>query len=160
MEAIAGQLRAFQGVEHRQEFVREIGGIRFYNDSKATNPSAAVKAIEAFDAPIIWIGGGLDRGSDFSELKPCFSTKIKAAVLIGETRDKLAKIARSAGLETVEIVDTAGSAEATVDTAVRRAYEFAAPGDIVLFSPACASWDLFASYEERGRMFKASAHNL
>jgi len=159
LAAVAGELRAFQGVEHRQEFVREIGGVRFYNDSKATNPSAAVKAIEAFAAPIVWIGGGLDRGQDFAGLKPHFAGKVKAAVLIGETRRKLAEVASAAGLKKVEIVDNADSAEA-VEAAVRLAFGFAEPGDVVLFSPACASWDMFASYEERGRMFKAAAHKL
>lgn len=159
---IAASLQAFRGVEHRQEFVRELGGVRFYNDSKATNPAATIKAIDAFEAPIVWIGGGLDRGMDYAELLPWFAERVKAAVLIGETRHKLERAARRAGLQNVYVVDTSDkvSAADALEQAVRLAYQAAEQGDVVLFSPACASWDMFASYEERGRMFKASAHNL
>jgi UDP-N-acetylmuramoylalanine--D-glutamate ligase len=157
---IAPLLREFKGVEHRQELVREVEGVRFYNDSKATNPSASIKAIDAFEQPIVWIGGGLDRGSDYMELLPWFKERVKAVVLIGQTRYKLKQVAQEAGLRTIEVVDTANSAEETLDLAVRKAYAAATAGDVVLFSPACASWDMFTSYEERGRMFKASAHSL
>jgi UDP-N-acetylmuramoylalanine--D-glutamate ligase len=157
---IASVLREFRGVEHRQEFVRSIENIRFYNDSKATNASATIKAMDAFDAPIIWIGGGLDRGSDYLELLPWFENRVKAVILFGETRYKLQHIAERARLRTIEVVDTADSVEDILKQAVKIAYAVAESGDVILFSPACASWDMFASYEQRGRMFKASVHNL
>lgn len=160
--SIAEALRAFRGVEHRQEFVRETDGIRFYNDSKATNPSAAITALAAFEAPIVWIGGGLERGMDYKELVSWLEEKVKAVVLLGETRHKLEKIAREAGVASVYVVEQTGraSAAAAMKEAVQAAGRAAESGDVVLFSPACASWDMFASYEERGRMFKASVHTL
>ncbi len=157
---ISPVLREFRGVEHRQEFVRSTDGIQFYNDSKATNSSATMKAMDAFEAPIIWIGGGLDRGSDYMELLPYFESRVKVVVLIGETRYKLQRVAELARLGSIEIVDTANSVEDTMNEAVKLAFAFAEPGDVILFSPACASWDMFTSYEQRGRMFKASVHNL
>lgn len=160
IRVIAPVLREFRGVEHRQEFVRALDDIRFYNDSKATNSSASMKAIDAFDAPIIWVGGGLDRGSDYMELLPYFESRVKAVVLIGETKFKLQHVAQLSRLRTVEVVDTANSVEEMMDEAVKLAYAAAERGDVILFSPACASWDMFTSYEQRGRMFKASVHNL
>lgn len=160
IRVIAPVLREFRGVEHRQEFVRALDDVRFYNDSKATNSSASMKAIDAFDAPIIWVGGGLDRGSDYMELLPYFESRVKAVVLIGETKFKLQHVAQLSRLRTVEVVDTANSVEEMMDEAVKLAYAAAERGDVILFSPACASWDMFTSYEQRGRMFKASVHNL
>lgn len=157
---IAPVLRDFRGVEHRQEFVHTTEGIHFYNDSKATNSSATLKAMDAFEAPIIWIGGGLDRGSDYMELLPYFEGRVKAVVLIGETKYKLQRVAELARLGSIEIVDTANSVEDTMNEAVKLAFASADRGDVILFSPACASWDMFTSYEQRGRMFKASVHNL
>jgi UDP-N-acetylmuramoylalanine--D-glutamate ligase len=147
-------------VEHRQEFVREKEGIRFYNDSKATNSSATITALDAFDDPIVWIGGGLDRGTIYTELVPWFENKVKAVILFGETRYKLQEAARRAGLQSVYVVDTKDDAADTMDQAVQLAYKVARAGDIILFSPACASWDMFETFEERGSMFKASVHNL
>lgn len=160
--AIGRELRAFRGVEHRQEFVGEVRGVRYYNDSKATNPSATVKALDAFEAPIVWIGGGLDRGTDIRELLPLLSGRVKAAVLLGETRHELARAAKDAGVRKVHVIeaDTNERAEEAVFEAVRLASREAEAGDVVLFSPACASWDMFPSYEERGRMFKAAVHRL
>lgn len=160
LEAVRTRLRAFRGVEHRQEFVREAGGVRYFNDSKATNPAAAITAIRAFDAPVVWIGGGLDRGSDYMELLPWVKERVKAVVLIGATRVKLRRVAEEAGLKTIEVVDTALNAQSMIEEAVRAAAAAAEPGDVVLFSPACASWDMFASYEQRGSMFKSSVHRL
>ncbi len=153
-------LREFRGVEHRQEFVHKREGILFYNDSKATNSSATMKAMDAFDAPIVWIGGGLDRGSDYMELLPYFEGGVKAVVLLGETKFKLQRVAELARLGSIKVVDTANSVEDTMNEAVKLAYASAETGDVILFSPACASWDMFTSYEQRGRMFKASVHNL
>jgi UDP-N-acetylmuramoylalanine--D-glutamate ligase len=160
--AIAKVLRTFRGVEHRQELVREVAGVRWYNDSKATNATAASKALDAFREPIVWIGGGLDRGADFRDLMPWFAGKVKAAVVLGETRHKLAQAAREAGVAIIRVVDADSRERAAeaVEEAVRLAAGEARAGDIVLFSPACASWDMFSSYEERGRMFKAAVHRL
>ncbi len=153
-------LRSFRGVEHRLEFVRETAGVSYYNDSKATNPIATTMSVQSLTAPIVLIAGGLDRGSDYMELVPLFRDRLKALVALGETREKLAKVAELAGLARVEIVEPNEDAEAVLREAVRRAAELAEPGDAVLLSPACASWDMFASYEQRGRIFKDSAHTL
>jgi len=160
LSIIAPVLRDFHGVEHRQEPVRVLDDIHFYNDSKATNSSAAMKAMDAFDTPIIWIGGGLDRGVDYMELLPYFESKVKAVVLIGETRLKLQQVAELARLRKIEVVDTSNSVEEMMNQVVKLAFANAERGDVILFSPACASWDMFTSYEQRGRMFKASVHNL
>jgi UDP-N-acetylmuramoylalanine--D-glutamate ligase len=157
---IARELREFRGVEHRLEFVGTVAGVDYYNNSKATNAVATVKALEAFDRPIVLIAGGLERGLDFREMAPFFTTTVKALVTLGETREKLAALARATGLANVKTVDTGSNAENTLDEAVKQAREFAEPGDVVLLSPACASWDMFESYEVRGSMFKQSVHNL
>ncbi|MCC2684195.1 MAG: UDP-N-acetylmuramoylalanine--D-glutamate ligase [Paenibacillaceae bacterium] len=159
-ETIARVLQQFRGVEHRLEFVASIAGVDYFNNSKATNAVATVKAIEGFDRPVVLIAGGLERGLDFRELAPFFTTTVKALVTLGETREKLAALAREAGLANVKTVDTGSNAENTLDEAVKQARAFAEPGDVVLLSPACASWDMFESYEERGSMFKRSVHNL
>ncbi|MCU6709470.1 UDP-N-acetylmuramoyl-L-alanine--D-glutamate ligase [Paenibacillus sp. J5C_2022] len=158
--ALAEPLRRFRGVEHRLEYVCEHGGVRFYNDSKATNPMATTMAIGSLSAPIVLVAGGLDRGSDYMELLQVFRDRLKGLVALGETRDKLAGVAQLAGLERVESVQPEEDAEKTLLLAVRKAAAMAEPGDIVLLSPACASWDMFASYEQRGSMFKKSAHTL
>ena len=160
--AIREALLSFRGVEHRQELVADIGGVRWYNDSKATNATAAVRALAAFREPIVWIAGGLDRGLDFRELTPFVAERVKAAVLLGQTRHRLAQLALEAGVKAVRVVETDAREKAAeaVEEAVRLAAREAVRGDVVLFSPACASWDMFASYEERGRMFKAAVHRL
>ncbi|MEB3100631.1 UDP-N-acetylmuramoyl-L-alanine--D-glutamate ligase [Ferviditalea candida] len=160
LEAIRKALIEFRGVEHRLEWVRDLNGISIYNNSKATNPLATIKALEAFMQPVVWIGGGLDRGSDFSGILSQFTRQIKAVVALGETRQKIVNAARETGINQVHSVDTAKNNEGAIAEAVRAAYTFAQPGDVILFSPSCASWDMFASYEERGRMFKESVHNL
>ncbi|WP_281888122.1 UDP-N-acetylmuramoyl-L-alanine--D-glutamate ligase [Paenibacillus sp. YYML68] len=161
LEVIARVLREFRGVEHRLEFVAGMNDVQFYNDSKATNPAATTKTIESFQQPIVLIAGGLDRGSDYMELLPVFESRIKGLVAFGETKEKIARVARLAGMSGVKTVDTAANGlQITVNEAVEAAYAMAEPGDVVLLSPACASWDMFPSYEERGRMFKQSVHNL
>ncbi|MDQ1912990.1 UDP-N-acetylmuramoyl-L-alanine--D-glutamate ligase [Paenibacillus sp. GD4] len=159
-EAIAGVLRDFRGVEHRLECVAVKNGVAFYNNSKATNPVATIKTIEALKQDIILIAGGLDRGSDYMELLPAFQGQVKGLVALGETKEKLRRVAELAGLQFVKTVDTGEHVQDTVLEAVRSAYAMAKPGDIVLLSPACASWDMFSSYEVRGSMFKESVHNL
>ncbi|MFC5450184.1 UDP-N-acetylmuramoyl-L-alanine--D-glutamate ligase [Paenibacillus aestuarii] len=157
---IADVLKTFQGVEHRLEFVRELGGVTFYNNSKATNPAASIKSIEAFEQRVVLIAGGLDRGSDYMELLSTFRERIKGVVTLGETREKINRIAELAGISRRETVDTAKDAADAVSQAVELAWKMSEAGDIVLLSPACASWDMFPSYEDRGRMFKQSVHNL
>lgn len=159
-DTIADVLRKFRGVEHRLEFVRDMNGITFYNNSKATNSAASIKSIEAFDRKIVLIAGGLDRGSDYMELLPVFRERVKGIVTLGETKEKINHIAELAGISSIETVDTANNAADAVHLAVQKAWAMSEPGDIVLLSPACASWDMFPSYEDRGRMFKESVHNL
>ncbi|WP_166243830.1 UDP-N-acetylmuramoyl-L-alanine--D-glutamate ligase [Paenibacillus turpanensis] len=160
ISAIIEELKEFRGVEHRLEFVRELDGVLYYNNSKATNATATIKAVESFQAPIVLIAGGLDRGAEYEDLIPYFRTGVKALVALGQTRHKLEKAAKQAGLNTVKVVDTVENAEAAIAEAVSAAFDFAEQGDVVLLAPACASWDMFPSYEERGRMFKKSVHNL
>ncbi|MCM3746307.1 UDP-N-acetylmuramoyl-L-alanine--D-glutamate ligase [Paenibacillus pasadenensis] len=158
--ALAAPLREFNAVEHRLEFVREVNGVRYYNDSKATNPTATAMAVGSLKQPIVLIAGGLDRGSDYMELLPLFRSGIKGLVLVGQTRHKLAHVAELAGMSASLVVDAGDDAESAISRAVRAAAVLAEPGDAVLLSPACASWDMYPSYEVRGRMFKDSAHTL
>lgn len=159
-EQLIRPLREFKAVEHRLEFVREAGGVKYYNDSKATNPASTMMAIGSLPGKIVLIAGGLDRGSDYMELLPVFRDRLKALVALGQTREKLGRVAGLARLASIEIVEPVEDAERTLQAAVKRASALAEPGDIVLLSPACASWDMFASYEQRGRIFKQSAHTL
>jgi UDP-N-acetylmuramoylalanine--D-glutamate ligase len=160
IDVIAKVLKEFRGVEHRLELVRELDEVTFYNNSKATNPAATIKSIEVFDQNIILIAGGLDRGSDYLELLPTLETRIKGIVTFGQTREKINNLAKRAGIPFIKTVDNAKDAADAVSQAVREAWEMSEAGDIVLLSPACASWDMFPSYEDRGRMFKESVHNL
>ncbi|MFY9689985.1 MAG: UDP-N-acetylmuramoyl-L-alanine--D-glutamate ligase [Candidatus Acidiferrales bacterium] len=143
--AIASGVKTFRGVEHRLEFVAEIGGVKFYNDSKATNVDAALKAIEAFSEPVIVILGGKDKGSPYTPLAEALRQRARLAILIGASAEKIA-------------ADLGGSIETahagTLDRAVKMAKERARPGDVVLLAPACSSFDQFENYEARGRMFK------
>ncbi|HZG88260.1 UDP-N-acetylmuramoyl-L-alanine--D-glutamate ligase [Paenibacillus sp.] len=159
-DSVRNVLRTFRGVEHRLEFVLEKEGVAYYNDSKATNPTATVKSIEAFEGqPIVLVCGGLDRGSDYMELLPAFERSVKAVVALGQTREKLLRVAELGGVAKRRAIDEAEPAEA-MRLAAAAAEQFAEPGDIVLLSPACASWDMFPSFEDRGRMFKHSVHTL
>ncbi|RXZ77112.1 UDP-N-acetylmuramoyl-L-alanine--D-glutamate ligase [Paenibacillaceae bacterium] len=157
---LARPLRDFRAVEHRLEFTCTKQGVHYYNDSKATNPTATIMSVQSLKGDIVLIAGGLDRGSDYMELLPLLKNRIKAIVLLGETRHKLQHVAELAGLADVEVVEPVDSAEATLSAAVQAAAAFAREGDTVLLSPACASWDMFKSYEQRGDMFKHSAHTL
>jgi len=158
-EHIAEVLRAFRGVAHRLEYVAEIDGVRYYNNSKATNASAAKKALEAIAEPVILIAGGLDRGSNLTELVPVLRERVKALIAFGETRHILRKVAELAGVNQIAVIESA-EPETALREAVAHARSLAAPGDVVMLNPACASWDMFPSFEERGRMFKESVHNL
>ncbi|KAA8782637.1 UDP-N-acetylmuramoylalanine--D-glutamate ligase [Paenibacillus sp. 4624] len=157
---LAAPLADFKGVEHRLEYVLEHNGSVYYNNSKATNSKATVMALNSFKEPVVLIAGGLDRGSDMMELLPALEERVKALVVLGENRAKMAKVAELAGLKQIKVVDNEEDAARTLTVAVQEAARLAEPGDVVLLSPACASWDMFASYEERGRIFKEAAHNL
>jgi UDP-N-acetylmuramoylalanine--D-glutamate ligase len=141
----------FRGVEHRLELVTTINGVSFYNDSKATNVDATVKALESFPGNIHIILGGKDKGSDYSELNPLLRERVKRVYLIGAASDKIA----------AQIQDsTAVVRSGTLERAVRQAFDAARSGDVVLLAPACASFDQFENYEHRGRVFKELVHSL
>lgn len=150
-EAIAAAIRTFRAVEHRLEFVRSVGGIDFYNDSKATNVDATLKALDAFEGGLWVILGGKDKGSDYTVLREPLKQKARAALLIGAAAEK---IERHLG-DAVPLLRPG-----TVEEAIRQAYAAAAPGDTVLLAPACASFDQFRSYEHRGRVFKDLVQRL
>ena len=154
IETIRKVVRDFRGVEHRIEFVGEIDGIRYYNDSKGTNPDAAIKAIQAMNRPTLLIGGGYDKESSYEEWINSFDGKVKKLVLIGQTKEKIAQAALSCGFPEKDIVLCEDLREA-VDVCKREARS----GDAVLLSPACASWGQFDNYEQRGRMFKEFVRN-
>ena len=153
MESIREVLRRFQAVEHRIEYVTEKRGVRFYNDSKGTNPDAAIKAIKAMNRPTYLIGGGYDKASEYDEWIESFDGKVKELLLIGQTAEKIQNCAHQHGFTNTVIFET-------FEEAIHYAYEKSVPGDAVLLSPACASWGMFANYEERGRIFKEIVRNL
>ncbi|WP_419961545.1 UDP-N-acetylmuramoyl-L-alanine--D-glutamate ligase [Psychrobacillus sp. BM2] len=145
VEAIIQVLSAFQGVKHRTQFIREWKGRKFYNDSKATNALATKSALEGFTEPVILIAGGVDRGHSFDELIP-YLNRVKALVHYGATRDRLQKFGEEQGISSVVSVDTLGEA-------FGMAIDASSEGDVVLLSPACASWDQYESFEVRGEEF-------
>ena len=147
IEQIREVLRAFPGVEHRIEFVGEVNKVAYYNDSKGTNPDAAIKAVEAMRRPTVLIGGGYDKDSSYDEWIESFHGRIKALVLIGATKQKIADCAKEHGFAPVYLCDT-------FEECFGKCVELADEGDAVLLSPACASWGMFKDYEERGRVFK------
>ncbi len=149
IEAIRNVLRSFAGVEHRIEFVGEFDGVRYYNDSKGTNPAAAIKGINAMKWPTLLIGGGYDKQSSYEEWINCFDGKVKYLVLIGQTKEKIAAAAEGCGFEKDRIILCEDLKEA-VDFCKKNAVS----GDAVLLSPACASWGQFDNYEQRGDIFK------
>lgn len=140
-------VKAFAGVAHRIEFVCEKNGVAYYNDSKGTNPDAAIKGIQAMNRKTLLIGGGYDKDSEYEEWIEAFDGKVKHLVLLGQTREKIAEAARRVGFENVILVDT-------LEEAVQTCAKLSEPGDAVLLSPACASWGMFKNYEERGDKFK------
>lgn len=146
-DVIAGVMRTFAGVEHRIETCNEIDGIRFVNDSKGTNPDAAIKAIEAMEKNIILIAGGYDKNSSYDEFVAAFEGRLKALLLLGKTATKIKEAAEKTGFTRSIILKD-------MEACVKEAYRIAQPGDVVLLSPACASWDMYTSFEERGRHFK------
>lgn len=153
MESIRSTICRFAGVEHRIEFVAEKNGVAYYNDSKGTNPDAAIRGIQAMNRPTYLIGGGYDKESEYSEWIESFDGKVKKLLLIGQTKEKIAKEAQECGFTDVQLFDG-------FEEAVRTAAELAEPGDAVLLSPACASWGMFKNYEERGDKFKEIVNSL
>lgn len=153
MDHIRKIITSFKGVEHRIEYVANVNGVTYYNDSKGTNPQASIKAIQTMEGPTILIAGGYDKGNDFDQWIKSFKGKVKSLVLIGETRFKIEEAARRQGFTNVFIADTL---EEAVDISRKQGDN----GDVVLLSPACASWGMFANYEERGRLFKTYVNNL
>jgi UDP-N-acetylmuramoylalanine--D-glutamate ligase len=144
-------VKEFRAVEHRLELVATVNGVTFYNDSKATNVDATVKALESFPANIHIILGGKDKGSDYTVLNPLLRERVKRAYLIGAASDKIAS-----HLQNSTTVVRSG----TLERAVHQAFDAAKPGDVVLLAPACASFDQFENYEHRGRAFKALVQSL
>jgi len=153
-QAIGAVLRSFRAIEHRLEPVATLHEVQYINDSKGTNPGASIKALQAFPGKeIILIAGGKDKGADFSGLARVIAEKTRLAIFYGETREQLTRAVSEAGFTNYRLVED-------LDEAVHCAGEEAKPGEIVLLSPACASWDMFKDYEERGILFKKLVHNL
>ncbi|MBT9172340.1 MAG: UDP-N-acetylmuramoylalanine--D-glutamate ligase [Syntrophomonadaceae bacterium] len=152
--AVIGRaLRNFRGVPHRLEFVGSINGVDFVNDSKGTNPDASIKALQALPRPKVLIAGGYDKGASFTEFAESVSKYASYVVIIGQVAARLAEALRSAGFHCYDFAS--GMTEA-----VKKAYQAARPGDVVLLSPACASWDMFSNYEERGEQFRYAVQIL
>lgn len=147
MESIRRSVCEFTAVEHRIEYVTEKNGVVYYNDSKGTNPDAAIKAIQAMNRPTLLIGGGYDKGSSYDEWIQAFDGKVRYLVLIGQTREAIKATAERLGFSDIILCED-------LKEAVTVCAEKANPGDAVLLSPACASWGQFANYEQRGDMFK------
>lgn len=153
MESIRKSVCEFTAVEHRIEYVTEKNGVVYYNDSKGTNPDAAIKGIKAMNRPTLLIGGGYDKGSSYDEWIEAFDGKVRYLVLIGQTKEKIKEAAERLGFHNNVFCET-------LEEAVKFCAANAKPGEAVLLSPACASWGQFANYEQRGDMFKEYVNNL
>lgn len=153
MDTILKTVRAFHAVEHRIEYVATKKGVAYYNDSKGTNPDAAIQGIRAMSRPTVLIGGGYDKENEFDEWIESFDGKVEWLVLIGQTREKIAQCARAHGFDRIRMAD---SYEECLELCTR----LARPGDAVLLSPACASWGMFPNYETRGQIFKEYVNGL
>lgn len=151
-DVIRESLSDFQNIEHRLEFVMNVHGISFINDSKATNVNSTWYALESVENNIVWIVGGVDKGNDYSQMKELVAEKVKAIVCLGKDNKKIIDAFGS-------IVNKISEAESALE-AVKQAYEFGSKGDTVLLSPACASFDLFDNYEDRGHQFKKAVRSL
>ena len=152
-QTIRKSVLGFGGVEHRIEYVAEKNGVAYYNDSKGTNPDAAIKGIRAMKRPTVLIGGGYDKDSEYTEWIESFDGKVKKLILLGQTREKIARDAKKCGFTDYVFADS-------FEEAVHMAVKEAVSGDAVLLSPACASWDMFPSYEVRGDKFKEIVNSL
>lgn len=152
-EKIVDTLRNFAGVEHRLEFVKELDGVKFYNDSKGTNPDAAIKALEAFSEKIILIAGGRDKGVSYTHFAETIKEKVRELILIGEAKEKIEEAVIDAGFANIHKMNS-------MEQAVQEGYSLAQSGEVVLLSPACASFDMFKNYEIRGEVFKQAVVQL
>lgn len=152
-DVIIDTLRTFKGVEHRLEFVTNKDGIMFVNDSKGTNPDSTIKAITSYERPIVLIAGGYEKQSDFTEMIKYATKNVKALVLLGQTAEKIETTAKEHGINNISKVED-------MEAAVKKAYEIAESGDVVLLSPACASWDMYPNFEARGLDFKENIYKL
>ena len=153
LDSLLATIKTFKAVEHRIEYVATKRGVDYYNDSKGTNPDAAIQGILAMNKPTILIGGGYDKQNQYDEWIESFGDKVKLLVLIGQTREKIAACAEVHGFTNYVFADT-------FQECLEICTEHANPGDAVLLSPACASWGMFPNYEERGRQFKSYVHSL
>lgn len=153
IDAIKEVLKTFAGVEHRQEFVRNLNGVMFVNDSKATNPDSSIKAVQSYNKPIVLIAGGMDKHSNFEQFLDAAKENVYALVLLGETAQKIKECAQNKGFDNITVVKD-------MKEAVNASYQIAKDGDVVLLSPACASWDMYKSFEVRGIDFKDNVNNL
>lgn len=153
MECIRKALIAFKGVEHRIEYVTTKRGVKYYNDSKGTNPDASIQAIKAMQTKTLLIGGGYDKDSDYDDWIRAFDDKVTYLVLLGQTREKIANAAKRLGVENIVLVDS-------LKDAVDFCAQHANSGESVLLSPCCASWGMFKNYEERGTIFKEFVNAL
>lgn len=151
-DVVRESLASFEGVPHRLELVREINGVRYVNDSKATNVNAVWYALESFSERIVLIAGGRDKGNDYASLKPLVRRKVRAVIAIGESADKVINELGAVAEQSVEAK--------TMEEAIHFAHFFAEPGDVVLLSPACSSFDMFDNYEDRGDTFKRLVRSL
>ncbi len=151
-EQLRESLSSFTGVEHRLEYFLKVHGIEFVNDSKATNVNSTWYALESIRKPIVWIAGGIDKGNDYLMLKALAKEKVKALVCLGKDNNKLHESFKGVIKNIVDV--------SSMDEAVKTAYYLARNGDTVLLSPACASFDLFENYEDRGNQFKQRVRNL
>ena len=153
MNVIRDTVKQFGGVAHRIEYVAEKNGVVYYNDSKGTNPDAAIKGIQAMNRKTVLLGGGYDKDSEYTEWIEAFDGKVKKLVLLGQTKEKIARDADKCGFHDYVFAET-------FEEAVMMAVEIAEPGEAVLLSPACASWGMFKNYEERGDKFKEIVNSL
>lgn len=153
LNIIINVIKDFMGVEHRIEYVRDKDGVTYYNDSKGTNPDSSIKALEAMSRPTILIAGGYDKHSEFDEFIEAFDNKVKLMVLLGQTADQIEETAVRHGFTNIVKTDS-------LENAVKICAENAVSGDVVLLSPACASWGMFKNYEERGKLFKEYVNSL
>jgi UDP-N-acetylmuramoylalanine--D-glutamate ligase len=150
-DVVRESLMDFENIEHRLEFVAKVHGIEFINDSKATNVNSTWYALESMSNPVVWIVGGVDKGNDYTILEELVRARVKAIVCMGKDNAKIHKAFNGI----VSVVDAGSAIEA-----VKAAYHLGKKGDTVLLSPACASFDLFENYEDRGRQFKAAVREL
>ena len=153
IEVIREVLKTFKAVEHRLEFVKEVEGVKYVNDSKGTNPDSTIKAVQAYENPIILIAGGYDKGSTYDELLEIAKKNVKTLVLLGQTADKIEEAARRIGFTDIHRVED-------MKEAVKTCHDIAKEGDIVLLSPACASWGMYKNFEVRGKDFKDNVNSL